>query len=407
VTTMDSYDLVVVGARCAGAPTAMLAARRGYRVLLLDRAQLPADTLSTHHILPPGLAHLQRWGLLDALAATGCPRIDRIVGQIADVRLEAAVPPVGDIAFAYAPRRRILDGLLVAAAVEAGAVFRDRSDVVDVRVEAGRVVGVTHRTRRGQRHSVRARLVVGADGMRSTVANLVGAATELESPVLTCAYYTYWMGVDAGFETYQRSGRLVGTLPTHDGLALVAVYAPIAEFPTIRRDPRGAFLAAIRSTAPELAERLTAGAPVERLRGTNDQRNFVRQAYGPGWALVGDAGYHKDSITGRGITDAFEQAAMLDDCVGDGLRDDARLAQGLRRYAARRARWYPPIYQSALACANLDVSPRQVSMLRFLATRQELVDRYYAVGAGLLAPEELYNAQLSADITAYYAGARR
>jgi flavin-dependent dehydrogenase len=407
VNDPDSYDIVVVGARCAGAPTAMLAARRGYRVLLLDRSTLPSDTLSTHYIHATGLAHLRRWGLLDALAETGCPRIERMVHQVADVRLTAGVPADGTVTFGYAPRRRVLDGLLLSAAIEAGAQFTDGSEVINLLVTDGRVHGVTYRDRAGRSRTVQARLVVGADGMRSTVARLAGAAVERADPVLKCTYYTYWSGVNVDFELYERSGRLVGALPTNDGLVLVGVCYPIAEFPAVRRDALASFEDALRTTAPDLAQRLAHGERVEHLRGTRDERNFFRRATGPGWALVGDAGYHRDSITARGITDAFEQAAMLDEGAGPVLHDQARLDDELRRYAERRNRHFLPLYETALANAVLEVSPQRLGLLRFLATRPDLTERYFAVGAGLIPAEELYNARLGAEVTAFYAGSPR
>jgi flavin-dependent dehydrogenase len=399
--TAERYDVVVVGARCAGAPTAMLLAER-YRVLLLDRARLPSDTLSTHYIHPPGLALLARWGLLDALAATGCPRIERITHQVDDVRLAAPVPSADGVGFAYAPRRHLLDAVLVDAAVAAGVQLRDGCEVVDLRFD-GDTAAITHRSAGGAPVTVHARLVVGADGMRSTVARLAGARVEREDPPLTCAYYTYWAGVEAGFELYERAGRLVGTLPTNDDQTLVAAYFPSAEFPAVRQDALGAYLTSLRGTAPELADRLTAGERTERLRGTGEQRNFFRQAYGDGWVLVGDAGHHKDSVTARGIIDAFEQAAMLADGIADELHDARRLRASLQAFAARRAARFEPLYRTALLAAALEVTPQRLGTLRFLSSRPDLVDRYFAVGAGMLAAEELYTQELFAELMAYRA----
>ncbi|GAA2611872.1 NAD(P)/FAD-dependent oxidoreductase [Dactylosporangium fulvum] len=405
--TGERYDVVVVGARCAGAATALLLARRGYRVLLLDRASLPSDTLSTHYIHPNGLALLARWGLLDALMATGCPRIERISHQVGDVWLEAKAPVVDGVDFTCAPRRQVLDAVLADAAVAAGAELRDACEVVDVTFDKGRPVGVTYRTRAGGRDTVAAELIVGADGMRSTVAERVGAPIEIEDQRLTCIYYTYWTGIGADFELYEQPGRLVGALPTHNDQTLVCAYFPSAEFAKVREHALDSYLDNIRATAPGLFDRVAAGTRTERLRGTNNQRNFFRQACGPGWVLVGDAGHHKDSITARGITDAFEQAAMLADCVGDGLHDEARLREGLRRFAEQRIARFNPLYRMALLAGTLDVSPYRLAVLRFLSTRPDLVERYFAVGAGIIESEQLFNRQLFAEMSAHRAGTPR
>ncbi|MFE0171778.1 NAD(P)/FAD-dependent oxidoreductase [Streptomyces sp. NPDC059002] len=374
---MESYDVVVVGARSAGAATAMLLARAGHRVLLLDRSRFPSDTLSTQHIHRPGLRLLDQWGLLGPLADGGCPPVRHISYTLGDLRLEGPVPVEERIDAVYAPRRYVLDALVADAAVAAGAEFRDGCTVTGVLSgDDGRTVGVTCRTDGGATEEIRARLVVGADGMRSTVARLVGAATEREDAPMTCVYYGYWAGLPAQFEVHERQGRLIGVVPTHDELTLVAAYFPQEEFPAVRQDPALAYAEALRSTAPELAERAAGARRVERLRGTGSQFNFFRQATGPGWVLVGDAGCHKDSITGTGISDAFEQAAALADAVGSasatepgpGPGDAAALDAALHGFAAARDRLMEPRYQMALDSAGLQVTDERREFLRWIAS---------------------------------------
>ncbi|MGW7116918.1 FAD-dependent oxidoreductase, partial [Streptomyces xanthophaeus] len=239
---MDLYDVVVVGARSAGASTAMLFARAGYRVLLLDRMRFPSDTLSTQHIHRPGLRLLDRWGLLGRLAETGCPPVRRISYTLGDLRLEGPVPVEEGIDAVYAPRRFVLDSLLIDAAVESGAEFREGCTVTGVLAEGGRVTGVTWRAASGSTGRVRARLVVGADGMRSTMAGHFGAGVVREDSPRTCVYYGYWEGLAAQFEVYERTGRLIGVVGTHDELTLVAAYFPQEEFRETRRDPAAAYL---------------------------------------------------------------------------------------------------------------------------------------------------------------------
>jgi 2-polyprenyl-6-methoxyphenol hydroxylase-like FAD-dependent oxidoreductase len=136
------YDAIVVGARCAGAPTAMLLARAGHRVLLVDRAEFPSDTLSTHAIHAPGIAALRRWGVLDAVLATGCPPIDAYSFDFGMFGLRGTPRPCDGSSTAYAPRRYLLDAILVEAAAAAGAEVREHFSVADLVVEDGAVVGV-------------------------------------------------------------------------------------------------------------------------------------------------------------------------------------------------------------------------------------------------------------------------
>lgn len=385
---MESYDVVVVGARSAGASTAMLFARAGYRVLLVDRARFPSDTLSTQHIHRPGLRLLRRWGLLERLAATGCPPVRRISYTLQDVRLDGPVPVEEGIDAVYAPRRYVLDSLLIDAAVESGAEFRQGCAVIGVMTEGGRVTGVRCRTGRGT-VGVRARLVVGADGMRSTMAGLFGATTEREEAPRTCVYYGYWEGLPAQFEVYERTGRLIGVVGTHDELTLVAAYFPQAEFDDVRRDADAAYLEAVRTTAPALAERALSARRVERLRGTGSQLNFFLTVTGPGWVLVGDAGCHKDSITGTGISDAFEQSALLAGSVGAGLHDERALQAALDRYAAGHRRLMEPRCAMALDSARLEVSEERLEFTRWIASDPASADAFLSVAVSHLEAAEL------------------
>ncbi|MQY10376.1 hypothetical protein SRB5_04840 [Streptomyces sp. RB5] len=383
------HDVIVVGARVAGASTALLLARAGYRVLLLERSAFPKDTLSTLYIHQPGVALLGRWGVLDAVAASGCPPVDRVTYQVADVRLEGCSRPVDGRREAYAPRRTVLDPLLVDAAVAAGAEFRDGCAVEELLFDGDRVTGV----RCGGREE-RAVLVVGADGMRSLVAAQARAATLIEDPELTCAYYTYWEGVADHFELYEAPGRWIGAIPTHDGSTLIGAYFPQSEFPRVRADARAAYLDAVRSAAPALAGRLAGLSPLERLYGTGTQRNFFRRASGPGWALVGDAAHHKDSITARGITDSFRQAQALADAIGTELHAPGRLNAALDSYAEGQKEMLIDDYHSTLTVAALEIHRDRLAMLRAVAGSAELLERYFSSVAGVIPVEELYTPEL-------------
>jgi 2-polyprenyl-6-methoxyphenol hydroxylase-like FAD-dependent oxidoreductase len=286
----NRYDAIVVGARCAGSPTAMLLARRGHRVLVVDRATFPSDTVSTHLLHPPGVASLGRWGLLERLEATGCPPIGTYAFDFGPFTMSGA-PGTGDAPVAYGPRRTVLDKLLVDAATDAGAEVREGFTVNEVVMEDGRVTGVRGHGRHGRTVTERARVVVGADGRHSAVARAVGPEQYHERPPLLCGYYSYWSGLpmDGRFETWVRPDRSWAAWPTHDDLTLVIGGWPYAELETNRDDIEGNLLAMLEM-APAFAERVRVATREERFVGTAVP-NYFRRPYGPGWALVGDAGY--------------------------------------------------------------------------------------------------------------------
>lgn len=389
------YDVIVIGARCAGSPTAMLFAQQGYRVLLLEKVRFPQDTLSSHYLHQPGVALLERWKLLDELRAAGCQPINHQSYEAPGVRLDGFSLPVEDQRTTYAPRRFVLDPILAAGAVASGVEFRESCSVNDLVFEDDRVVGVRYTTPGGAEATDRARLVVGADGMRSLVARKVGAPNVIEHPRMTCTYYTYWAGVSGHFELYERPGRWVGVIPTNDDLMLIMAYFPQSEFSAVRTAVEPAFLEAVRTTAPELYERMQAGQRMEQLYGTGHQENFFRKAYGPGWVLIGDAVHHKDSITARGITDAFTQAQLLTDHIGDRLQDDSALRLALKRYENDLSNVFLDFYQGALNVAELKPQGK-AEMLRSLVGHQELIDRYFSTLSGACSFDDFYNEQLLA-----------
>lgn len=376
------YDAIVVGARCAGSPTAMLLARKGYHVLLLDRDTFPSDHMSTHWIQQPGVARLDRWGLRERLVATGCPPITSINMDLGPFALRGTPPPVGDVAEAYCPRRIVLDKLLVDAAVEAGAELREQFSVQDLVWDGDRVSGITGRSASGTTVTERAPIVIGADGLHSLVARQVEAPTYNTRPTFQCAYYSYWSGVPVdGVEFYPREHRGFGGLPTHHGLTCIIVGWPHDEFHAFRADIEGNFLKTLE-LAPAFAERVRQGRQEERFTGTADLPNFYRKPYGPGWALVGDAGYHKDSITAQGITDAFRDAELLTEAIGEGL-SGRPLEEALADYERRRNEATMEHYELTCDFAALQPpSPEQQQLFAALRHDQEQTNRFFGTFAG-------------------------
>jgi flavin-dependent dehydrogenase len=374
------YDAIVVGARCAGSPTAMLLARKGYRVLLVDRATFPSDSMSTHYIHQPGVAALKRWGLLERLIATNCPPVTRFVLDLGDLRLVGSPPAdsVNDgVAEGYGPRRKVLDKLLVDAAAEAGVETREAFTVQEPVWNDGRVAGIRGHGRNGAAVTEQARVVIGADGLHSLVARQVQAPTYNERPSLTCAYYTYWSGVPVdGFEMHLRTHRVPWCMATNDGLTMIGVGWTHPEFAEYRADIEGNYLKTIEM-APSLAERVHQGKREERFIGTADVPNFFRKPLGPGWALVGDAGYHKDPSTAQGITDAFRDAEMLADALDDGFADRRPLDQALAAYQRRRDEAAMPMYEYTCQFATIELPPEMRQLLGTLAANQRETDRFF------------------------------
>jgi flavin-dependent dehydrogenase len=381
------YDAIIVGARAAGSPTAMLLARKGHRVLVVDRASFPSDTLSTHYIHQPGVARLRRWGLLDRLIATGCPPSRQLLFDVGPFALSGAPLPSDGVTEGYAPRRTVLDTLLVEAAVEAGAEVRTGFPVDGLVFEDGAVVGI-----RSGDVVERARVVIGADGRNSYVARAVQAAEYDARPGLACAYYTYWAGVDEGdVELYPREGRMVmGGAQTNDGLRIVIVFWPRDEFHAVRADVDRAFDEAL-ALAPPLAERLATGERADRFYGIGDLPFYYRKPYGPGWALVGDAGYHKDPITAQGITDAFRDSELLADALDTGFTGTRPLDEALADYERVRNEETRGLYELTYEFASLaPPAPEQQALFAALRENEADTNRFFGVVAGTVRPDEFF-----------------
>jgi flavin-dependent dehydrogenase len=384
---MDMYDAIIVGARAAGSPTAMLLARKGHRVLLVDRAGFPSDTLSTHYIHQPGVARLRRWGLLDRLIATGCPPSRSLVFDVGAFALTGAPPPSDGVTEGYAPRRTVLDSLLVEAAAEAGAEVRTGFPVDELVLEDGAVVGI-----RSGDTLERARIVVGADGRNSFVARSVQAPEYDTRPGLACAYYTYWGGVEGGdVELYPRERRMVmGGARTNDDLRIVIIFWPKDEFHTVRANVDRSFRDAL-ALAPQLAERLATGERADRFYGIGDLPFYYRKPFGPGWALVGDAGYHKDPITAQGITDAFRDAELLADALDAGFSGTRQLDEACAGYERIRNEETRGLYELTYEFASLaSPSPEQQSLFGALRKNAEDTNRFFGVVAGTVRPDEFF-----------------
>lgn len=310
----SSYDVVIAGARCAGAATALLLARQGLQVLVIDRSRRGTDTLSTHALMRGGVLQLHRWGLLPAVKAAGTPAVRTTAFHYGDEVVEIPIKPQGGMDGLYAPRRTVLDPILADAAADAGATFAYGTRLMDLmRTSDGRVCGVVVQRRDRPIERIGARIVVGADGAHSTVARLVGAGAYRQGRHAGGVVYGYVSGLPSdAYHWYYRPGVSAGVIPTNGEQACVFTITTADRFlAEIRFDMAAGFLNVLREVSPELRSAVDAAAVAGVLRGFPGQAGYWRQSWGPGWALVGDAGYFKDPITAHGITDALRDAEML------------------------------------------------------------------------------------------------
>ena len=387
---MTTYDAIIIGARCAGAPLAMLLARKGYRVLAVDRARFPSDTVSTHVVQPLAAAALERWGLLERLKATRCPPIHTYSFDFGPFAL-AGAPGTPAAPVAYCPRRTVLDKLLVDAAREAGAEVREAFSVDEILSDGGQVVGIRGRTRDGYPVTERARVVVGADGRHSLVARAVQPEQYNDKPPLQACYYTYWSGLpmDGRFAVYIRPNRGFAAVETHGGLTMVVAGWPYAEFEANKHDGEGNYLRVLR-LVPEFAERISRARREARIAGAAVS-NFFRKPYGPGWALVGDAGYNRDPITAQGIHDAFRDAERCAGALDEALSDARAFVDAMADYQHARDEGVTPMYEFTCQLATLQPPPPEMQrLLGGIQGNQPAMDGFAQLNAGTLSPAQFF-----------------
>ncbi|MDB5073710.1 MAG: oxidoreductase [Candidatus Eremiobacteraeota bacterium] len=389
-----TYDAIIVGARCAGSATAMLLARKGYRVLVVDRAHFPSDTLSAHALRIPAVAKLRKWGLFDAMVALGAPPIRDVRIDFGPVALTGAALPLGGADAMYAPRRYLLDTLLADAAVRAGAELREGFTVLGLVYDGDRVAGIRGRTAGGVEVTERAKVVIGADGLRSVVARMVDAPAYATHPTLTCAYYTYFEDVPvlADGELYIRDGSFVLAVPTNHGLTQVAFLRPVADFGAIRTNIDAELFATVAGASASLGERVRGGRRVERFYGTADMPFFARKPYGPGWMLAGDAGCHKDPIMAQGMKDALYSAELAAEALDDVFAGRSSFEAAGARYEAVRNEHAMPLFQLAQQFATLAPPPPEMqAVFAALPGNQADTNRLFSVMEGTFPVAEFFD----------------
>jgi len=336
---MEQFDVIVVGARCAGSPLAALLARRGVRVAVLEQATFPRDTLSTHSFQAQALAFLERLGVMEQIRATGAPLVGHFDVRQEDLKYVTPIPQrPGDVGGSATVRRTLLDPILVQAAEQSGADVRMASKVTGLVYEHGRVAGVQV-AQNGSQTTLQARLVIGADGRNSTIASLVGAR---KYNLTSSERFSYWSffedadpGPDPAFVQHRWDERLVFGTPADSGLYQAGVVADLQELPRFRANLEGSLMEHLRSCEP-VAQALRGARRVGKIFGMLRWEGFFREATGPGWVLAGDAGHFKDPTPGQGIQDAFRQVDALAPVIADAL-DGPEVE--LDRALAAWARW--------------------------------------------------------------------
>ena len=341
-THVSHHDVVVVGARSAGAATAMLLARAGHDVVMVDRSRPSIDTNSTHSLSRGGVVQLARWGLLDEVLASGSPPIRSVTFYKEGEQVRRTIKDRAGVDFLLAPRRYVLDDIIARAAIDAGATLIAGETVTGLlRGDDGRVTGVSARSPEGETRELRARLVVGADGVYSSMARWVEAETLESHEPSGAVFYTYVAGVPwDGFEFHIGDRAFAGVFPTHGDEACVWLIRPADDLTGLVRagaSKLDRWHSALADSFPDLAARISDGRVTATLRGSVGLPNHVRAASGPGWALVGDSGYHRDPITGHGMTDAFRDAEFLAEAAREVLTGRVPESIAMRRYENRRS----------------------------------------------------------------------
>jgi 2-polyprenyl-6-methoxyphenol hydroxylase-like FAD-dependent oxidoreductase len=396
----STYDAIIVGARCAGSPLAMLLAHTGYRVLLVDRATFPADTVSTHLVHPSGIAALSRWGLLERLVATDCPPIDTYTFDFGAFTI-AGAPGTEESPAAYCPRRTTLDKILVDAASAAGAEVREGFTVDALTTENGRVVGIKGHAKHGATISERARVVVGADGRHSFVARQVERRQYNDRPALLCGYYAYWSGLPmhGRFETYVRPRRGFAAAPTNDDLTMIVAGWPMAEFEQNKKDVERNYVKTLE-LAPEFAARLRGARRESKIVGATVP-NYFRKPYGSGWVLIGDAGYNRDFITAQGITDAFLDAERCGRALDEAFLETTSYDDAMAGYQRDRDARVLSMYEFTCETATLEPPPpRTQELLRAVFGNKRAMDAFVRMNAGTISPAQFFAPDHVAEIMA-------
>lgn len=390
---MEHYDVIVVGGSASGAPTAMLLAKQGHKVLMVEKSVFPRDVNSTHFIWPRGMSYLNRWGLADQITSK-TPYFNNLEINIEGISLYGSVPSSlikqrfkklhgsdeGIVDYYAAPRRYLLDSVLMEGARNAGVDVREGTQVKELLFEDGKVVGVTGSASNGKPFEARAKIVVGADGRMSKFVKHVNAKTTLLKEKSTFAYYGYYSGIDKDELAIHKRGR-VGTaiFPTMENKHLVLVYGPTSWWDDFRTHAEENLLKTYEYCAPDVAKLIKNATLVEPFKGMGSMPAFHRENWGDGWVLVGDAGSFKDQWSAMGITHSFRDAELLAQNLNNYLAGECSLSHALKHYADVREADYNEYFD--MVCAGAEMNPYDKDTLTFLykiKDNPQLVNQFMA-----------------------------
>ena len=386
------HDVIVVGARCTGATAAMLLAQRGHTVLMLDKDPAGSDMEhSTHFVQPVAVSKLRKWGLLPALEAV-CPAFEIYSLDFGFARVQGTPPAIDGDARAFCPRRNVLDPILVAAAVSAGAEYRPSTKVLEVVMNEGVACGVTVVSAAGDSSFMPARLVIGADGPGSTVARVVGAEHYHEAPAQQATMWGYWDGIEIDILDFTlRAGRAIYAGPTSGGETLIGVNWVIDDFKARRKHLEADYHATISALNPELAARMSTARLSAPLR-LGSTRNFLRKPWGPGWVLLGDAGHKKDPCTAQGITDAFIDVETCVPIIDEGLRGDRPMEPALAAWHEVRDARLVPLHEMTIQMAKFSApSDEEVALYKAFENNPEATTAWLGVFIGNSDPRSFFS----------------
>lgn len=397
------YDAVIVGARCAGASLAMLLGRQGLKVLMLDGSSFPSDKItSTHFIWQSGVACMTRWGLIEKLEATNCPSHDNYVLDMGGLELRGGVKTEdGGVTTSYAPRRHVIDNLLIEEARAAGVEFEDEAKVVELLKDGGRVVGLRYRNKDQETVEVSSRIVVGADGIKSTIAELAGAETYNYHEKSQQIFFSYFKNTDlTTVEFYSRPGRMGFAWPSNDGEVVAGFCCRGEDAEKMTGDIVGNYWSELEAMSPDFCARLKAADQTAPVR-TGGTPSYMRTAGGPGWALTGDAGMNMDPVSASGISNAFIQAEMLSEAIADGVKND-RLDENIAKFGSERDARFAAYFAFTADLAKLEPeTPDEIVQLFVaMASQQEEAEAYFGVFAQTVPVMEFFDPENMARIIA-------
>jgi len=332
------YDAIIVGARVAGSITATLLSEHGHKVLLLDRAHFPSDTLSTHFFRSYSLKSFERVGVFDQVQ-TVAPHMVDMFNDIEGHAWTETIVDKNDLNYFLCVRRITLDSILTTRVQrESNVNFIQGARFTDLLRENGSVVGAKWSDDKGE-HEATARVVVGADGYYSLVAKLVGPHVEEFEPVHRAMYYSYFQNLPShnppAAEFHFRGDRLVYVFSTDEDLSLIAVSIPISEFDAYKKDAKREMMSFVE-TLPDLAPRLAKAEMVAPIKGAGNIPCYLRVPYGDGWALVGDSALVFDPWSGQGIDHASQHAVFLADSLHEYFDNNKSWSEAMSGYHDQR-----------------------------------------------------------------------